>query len=76
MNTLARIISKGQTTIQQAVCAASGFAPGDSIVREVRKDGLARVRRTTSLDPDYLRALEGVLAEWSRDADEAAYREL
>lgn len=76
MSTLARITSKGQTTIPQAVRAALGLAPGDSIVWDVGEDGVARVRRATPLDLDYLRALEGTLSEWAGDADEAAYREL
>lgn len=76
MSTLARITSKGQTTIPQAVRAALGLAPGDSIVWDVGADGVAHVRRATPLDLDYLRALEGTLTEWSSDADEAAYREL
>lgn len=76
MSTLARITRKGQTTIPQAVRAASGLAPGDSIVWKAGRDGAARVRRTTSLDLDCLRALEGTLAEWSSNADETAYRGL
>lgn len=73
MNSLAKITSKGQTTIPQAVRAALKLAPGDSILWEVGDDGVARVRRATPLDLDYLRALEGTLSEWSSDADEAAY---
>lgn len=76
MNALARITSKGQTTIPQSVRAALGLSPGDSIVWEVGDDGIARVRRAAPLDLDYLRALEGTLSEWAGDADEAAYREL
>lgn len=76
MNALARITSKGQTTIPQSVRTALGLSPGDSIVWEVGDDGVARVRRAAPLDVEYLRALEGTLNEWSSDADEAAYREL
>lgn len=73
MHSLAKITSKGQTTIPQAVRAALKLAPGDSILWEVGDDGVARVRRATPLDLDYLRALEGTLSEWASDADEAAY---
>jgi len=76
MNTLAKITSKGQTTIPRAVRAALNLAPGDSILWEVGDDGIARVHRATPLDLEYLRALEGTLSEWASDADEAAYREL
>lgn len=76
MNALAKITSKGQTTIPQSVRTALGLAPGDSIVWEVGDDGVARVRRAAPLDVEYLRALEGTLHEWASEADEAAYREL
>lgn len=76
MHTLAKITSKGQTTIPLTVRTALGLAPGDSILWEVGDDGVARVRRAAPLDVEYLRALEGTLGEWAGDADEAAYREL
>lgn len=56
MNALARITSKGQTTIPQSVRAALGLSPGDSIVWEVGDDGTARVRRAAPLDLESLRA--------------------
>lgn len=76
MHTLARITSKGQTTIPLAVRTALKLAPGDSILWVVGDDGVAHVRRAGPLDLDHLRALEGTLEEWAGDADEAAYREL
>ncbi len=76
MKTLAKIASKGQTTMPLAVRTALKLAPGDSILWEIGADGVAHVRRAGPLDLDYLRALEGTLDEWASDADEAAYREL
>jgi AbrB family looped-hinge helix DNA binding protein len=73
---VAKITSKGQTTIPQAVRKALHIQLGDAIVWEVKHDGTASVRRVDALDGQYLRALEGTLAEWSGAEDEAAYRDL
>ncbi|WP_276965165.1 AbrB/MazE/SpoVT family DNA-binding domain-containing protein [Metallibacterium scheffleri] len=76
MRAIAKITSKGQTTIPQDVRAALHVAPGDLIAWEVRADGTATVRRVQPLDIDYLRAVEGTLSEWHSPADEEAYRGL
>ncbi|MFO8003946.1 AbrB/MazE/SpoVT family DNA-binding domain-containing protein [Thioalkalivibrio sp.] len=76
MSTIARITSKGQTTIPKQVRAALHVEPGDLIAWEVRPDGTASVRRVQPLDVEYLRAIEGTLGEWSSPADEEAYRDL
>ena len=76
MRAIAKITSKGQTTIPQDVRAALHVAPGDLIAWEVHADGTAKVRRVQPLDIDYLRAVEGTLSEWHSPADEEAYRGL
>ncbi|MDP1607034.1 MAG: type II toxin-antitoxin system PrlF family antitoxin [Rhodocyclaceae bacterium] len=76
MLAVAKITTKGQTTIPQDVRAALHVAAGDLIAWEVGADGTATVRRVDPLDIEYLRALEGTLSEWSGAADEEAYREL
>jgi antitoxin PrlF len=76
MLAVAKITSKGQTTIPQDVRAALHVAPGDLIVWEVGDDGTATVRRVQPMDIEYLRAIEGTLSEWSGAADEEAYRDL
>lgn len=76
MLAVAKITSKGQTTIPQDVRAALHVAPGDSIVWEVGPEGTATVRKVQPMDIEYLRALEGTLTEWSGAADEEAYRDL
>lgn len=73
---IAKITSKSQTTIPQEIRAALHLNPGDTIVWEVIEGGAARVRRVEPLDVDYLRVLEGTLAEWQSRADEEAYRDL
>jgi AbrB family looped-hinge helix DNA binding protein len=73
---IAKITSKGQTTIPQDIRAALHVGPGDLIAWEVAEDGTARVRRVQPLDIEYLRAVEGTLSEWAGEADEEAYRGL
>jgi antitoxin PrlF len=76
MTAIAKITTKGQTTIPQDIRAALGVGPGDLLAWEVTADGSARVRRVQPLDLDYLRAVEGTLSEWAGAADEDAYRDL
>ncbi len=76
MQTIAKITSKGQTTIPQAVRTALKVSAGDLLAWEIGADGTATVRPVQPLDVEYLRALEGTLGEWSGADDEAAYREL
>lgn len=76
MSTIAKITAKGQTTVPAEVRAALRIQPGDLIVWEPLDDGSARVRRVQPLELDYLRAIEGTLAEWNSPADDRAYREL
>ena len=76
MAAIAKITSKGQTTIPHDVRAAMNVAPGDLIAWEVGGDGTATVRRVQPLDMEYLRAIEGTLTEWAGAADEEAYRDL
>jgi AbrB family looped-hinge helix DNA binding protein len=76
MLAVAKITSKGQTTIPQDVRAALHVAPGDLIAWEVGDDGTATVRRVQPMDIEYLRAIEGTLSEWSGAADEEAYGDL
>ena len=76
MTTLAKITSKGQTTIPQEIRAALNVAPGDLIAWEIAPNGSATVRRVQPLDIEYLKAVQGTLSEWGCAEDEAAYREL
>jgi antitoxin PrlF len=76
MTAIAKITTKGQTTIPQDIRAALGVGPGDLLAWEITADGCARVRRVQPLDLDYLRAVEGTLSEWAGAADEDAYRDL
>lgn len=73
---VAKIAAKGQTTIPQDVRAALHVSAGDLIAWEVGADGTVTVRRVQSLDLEYLRAVEGTLAEWVGSADEESYGRL
>lgn len=73
---IAKITSKGQTTIPQEIRAALHLNPGDTVAWEVIEDGIALVRRADSLGLDDLRSLESTLAEWQSAGDNEAYRDL
>ena len=76
MLAVAKITSKGQTTIPQDIRAALKVTPGDLIAWEVDASGTATVRRVQPMDLEYLRAVEGTLTEWAGANDEEAYRGL
>lgn len=76
MTAIAKITSKGQTTIPQDVRAALKVGAGDLIAWEIGSDGSATVRRVQPMDIEYLKAVQGTLSEWACTEDEAAYRDL
>lgn len=76
MIAIAKVTSKGQTTIPADVRAALHVEPGDLLAWEVQDDGSARIRRVQPLDLEYLKAVEETLCEWGGSADEEAYRGL
>ncbi len=76
MTAIAKITSKGQTTIPQEIREQLNVKPGDLIAWETMADGTVQVRRVLPVDVEYLRAVESTLEEWSSEADEAAYGNL
>ncbi len=76
MNAIAKVTSKGQTTIPANIRDDWRLTPGDVLVWELQDDGTARVRRAQPLDVEYLKVVEGTLTEWSTREDEEAYRGL
>ena len=76
MLAIAKITSKGQTTIPRSVREALNLSSGDSLVWEIDHGGVARVRKVEPLDLEYLSAVEQTLSEWSSAEDEGAYRDL
>ena len=73
MSVIAKVTSKGQTTIPQEIRTLLNVKPGDLLLWEEVGAGEVRVRRVEALDLEYLRALEGTLSEWAGAADAAAY---
>ncbi|MBF0623967.1 MAG: type II toxin-antitoxin system PrlF family antitoxin [Magnetococcales bacterium] len=76
MTAIAKITSKGQTTVPRKIREALHVGPGDRILWELLPDGSVRVRRSQPMDLEYLRALEGTLTEWGSAEDEEAFRDL
>jgi AbrB family looped-hinge helix DNA binding protein len=76
MTAVAKITSKGQTTIPADIRAALQVGPGDKLAWEVLETGVVQVRRVQPLDIEYLQAMEATLDEWAGAADEEAYRDL
>ncbi len=75
MTATSKITSKGRTTIPQDVRKAMLIGPGDVIVREIKQEGVAGVRRLSDLEVDYLHCLESTLSEWDGPFDNVAYRD-
>ena len=73
MTAVAKVTSKGQTTIPAEIRAALRVGPGDLIAWYMLDDGSARIRRVQPLDLEYLKAAQGTLSEWASAADEEAY---
>jgi len=77
MTAIAKITTKGQTTIPADIRSALQVGPGDKLAWEVVEAGVVQVRRVQPLDVEYLEGLERTLAdEWHSAADEEAYRDL
>jgi len=76
MTAVAKITSKGQTTIPADIRAALQVGPGDKLAWEVLEAGVVQVRRVQPLDMEFLQDMEGTLDEWAGAADEEAYRDL
>ena len=73
---LAKVTSKGQTTIPVSVRTKLNVRAGDVITWDVQGDGSAVVRRVEPLDVSFLRATLDTLGEWQSAEDDEAYRDL
>ena len=72
---LAKITSRGQTTIPKKIREAANLRGGDMIAFEVEADHVV-VRKVISGVDDYLKGLSEVLSEWVSPEDEEAWRDL
>ena len=67
---IARITSKGQTTIPRKVREYLNVGPGDEIVFEVGEREVT-VRKLPVADREWLKAVGSSLSEWADDTDDA-----
>lgn len=72
---LARIGTRGQTTIPKRVRMAADLSAGDTLAFEVKADHLI-VRKMPVAEDVYLRTVEATLDEWNSPEDERAWRDL
>ena len=69
---IARITSKGQTTIPVSIRKAAHLNAGDRLTFEVKGDYLL-IRKINLLDDEYLKGVSDSLNEWSSPEDEEAW---
>ena len=72
---LARITTRGQTTIPKKIRDAADLREGDMIAFEVEGNHVV-VRKVIAGGDDYLQGLSQVLSEWVSPEDEEAWRDL
>jgi antitoxin PrlF len=72
---ISKISAKGQTTIPSKIRKLSGLMEGDTIIYEVRVDGLMLKKLKEPIDP-YLESLTTTLGEWDSEEDNEAWNDL
>ncbi len=72
---LAKITSRGQTTIPKRIREAINLCEGDVIAFEVEGDHLL-VRKLIAGQDEYLKGIGDSLNEWVSPEDEQAWRDL
>jgi antitoxin PrlF len=75
MTAVAKLTSKGQTTIPREVRDKLALSPGDVIAFEIEGD-VVRLRKVDPLDLGYQRAVQTTLCEWESPEDAEAYDDL
>ena len=71
-----KLTSKSQATIPEKIRGVLGLHPGDSVAFEVTENKKVFIRKATTIDFEFAKALEATLSEWSSENDEQAYHEL
>jgi antitoxin PrlF len=72
---IAKITSKGQTTIPVSIRRAASLETGDTIVFEL-KDDYVILRKITLPSDEYLKNISSTLNEWMTKEDEEAWNDL
>jgi antitoxin PrlF len=72
------VTQKYQATIPLKVREQLGIQAGDKIIFEQQADETITIKkkRPSTVDWDYLHAIEGTLSEWNSPEDNAAYDDL
>ena len=71
-----KLTTKYQTTVPKEVRDALDLKPGDFVAFEIENEKII-FRKVSTLDLEYVRALEStLLQEWNSSHDDAAYRNL
>lgn len=73
---VSRLTSKYQATVPAPVREALDLGKGDTIVFEIRQDGVVTLRKATPLDLAFAKAIEPLLSEWDSEEDEEAFGDL
>lgn len=69
-----KLTAKYQVTIPKRIRKILNLNPGDSVAFEVTGDEKVVLRKATTIDLEFAKALEGTLAsEWLSENDERAY---
>ena len=72
---VSKLTKKYQATIPMVARQALDLIPGDNVLFEV-KAGSVVLKKASSVDWDYLKAVSETLSEWESIADEEAYSDL
>ncbi|NTW69329.1 MAG: AbrB/MazE/SpoVT family DNA-binding domain-containing protein [Chlorobiaceae bacterium] len=72
---IAKITSKGQTTIPVSIRKAAKLQVGDTVTFEFKNDSVI-IRKIKIPSDDYLKSISETLTEWNSVEDEKAWHEL
>jgi antitoxin PrlF len=72
---ISKISAKGQTTIPAKIRNQLGFCNGDTVVYEIKDEGVL-MRKVAETNDTYLSAISSTLEEWDSEEDNEAWRDL
>lgn len=75
MTAISKVTIKYQATIPREVREFLGVRQGDAVEYRIEK-GEVKLKRVTTPDTEYLKAVQKTLTEWDTKADDDAFRDL
>ena len=75
MAAISKVTVKYQATIPLEVREFLGVRQGDAVEYRIEK-GEVKLKRVTTPDTEYLKAIQKTLTEWDTKADDDAFRDL